>query len=235
MNTIHIGAKLKLSTPKTVIRRKIMYGILQQVYRRLLLVKGTLVKEAKRLLERSLRNQQEFDEMVSHDGRLRKELGVADSSSAMESLVQAWINSVHVIFNIPSMRGSRINDVVLSIRAIEASYNDVISQAWAWYHTKGLEKSSSGDDVPIQVPWLEWLLLRGHEFIVMDHIRVTDPKHAPWSRTDTNTIMIKSKGKAWGVPSEYAGDHENNYATRAVQEALPDISRMFKREVLKVC
>ncbi len=226
MNIIYIGATLKLATPKTKIRRQIMHGILQQVYRRLLLVKGTLVNQTKKLLERSLRNQQEFLDMVSHDGQLRKELGVVDSRNAMESLVQAWVNSVHVTFNIPSLRGSRLNDIVLSIRAIEASYNDVISQAWAWYHMD--------DDDPVQIPWLEWLLLRGHEFIVMDHIRVTDQKYAPWSRTDTNTIMIKSKGKAWGVPSEYAGTDEDNYATRAVQAALPEISRMFKREVLKV-
>jgi hypothetical protein len=53
------------------------------------------------------------------------------------------------------------------------------------------------------------------------------------SRTDTNVIMVKTHGRGWGIPEEYAGVSDNNFATQAVANAMPDILNMIKAEVFR--
>jgi hypothetical protein len=45
--------------------------------------------------------------------------------------------------------------------------------------------------------------------------------------------MVKTRGKGWGVPEQYAGTPENNYAQRAVVSAMPDIGNLIQAEVVR--
>jgi hypothetical protein len=42
--------------------------------------------------------------------------------------------------------------------------------------------------------------------------------------------MRKTYGAGWGVPEEYAGTPEDNYANDAVVTALPAIGRLMETE-----
>jgi hypothetical protein len=172
------------------------------------------------ILEDALRAQPEYQHMVAQDGRLRAELGVVDSESAMESLVSIWARSTTVRVNRPRIVGNRILGTIITVRAIQADYQDVLNQAWASYITERGQ----------EIPWLNWLLTKGDAILVAAHKIWHPPFPTARSRTGTNTIMVKSKGRGWGIPTEYTGTEENNFATRAVIEAMPEIEHLVETE-----
>ena len=179
--------------------------------------------QSRRILEESLKSQDTYTEMVEQDGELRRELGVAESASAMNQLVQAWVDSTTVTIVPPKIAGNKISGVILTITAIYADFKDVINQAYASYTT---EKGKN-------IPWLDWLLTRGSEFLIKGYDAEVSEKFGSVSRTGTNTIMVRTKGNAWGVPEEYSGIPTDNYATKAVAAALPQIEEVIKKELLR--
>ena len=181
--------------------------------------KNSIRRGVKPILERALVTQDEYQSMVAQDGKLRAELGVVDSESAMNSLVRDWVRSTHVTVSRPRIVGSRLIGTILTVRAIQADYQDVLGQAYASYTT---EKGQ-------RIPWLEWLLTKGMETFIRQYSVVEMPTAR--SRTGTNTIMLKTEGGGWGVPEEFAGTPANNYATRAVIDAMPEIERLYIQEV----
>lgn len=179
---------------------------------------------ARGVLEASLKSQPEYLSMIFQDGELRKELGVADSQSAMDSLVRVWVRSVQVRAHTPRMIGPRIAGTIISIRAIQANYEDVLGRAFASYTSV----NRRGEET--HVPWLDWLLTKGVEIMVQTHaINHPEPPTAR-SRTHTNTIMKKTKGQGWGVPTDFAGVADNNFATRAIKESIEEIKNVIRAE-----
>ena len=215
--------RLKLVTPTHEIKSKIVRAMYATLIKRLSsgAIKNAIQKGAQKALEKSLKSQLEYLDMVASDGRLRAELGVVNSERVMNSLVRDWVRSTHVQIHRPRILGSSIVGTMISVKAIQADYQDVLERAYASY------KTEKGDTIP----WLEWLLTKGSEILVVTHRSMELPTAR--SRTGTNMIMIKSKGRGWGVPSEYAGTYGNNYATRAVLAAMPEIEGVFEREVMR--
>jgi hypothetical protein len=179
------------------------------------------IKEAiQDVLSQSLKQQPEYIDMVAHDGVLRAELGVVDSESSMNSLVEDWVSSVSVSIRPPILIGNKLKGKIISIRAIQADYEDVLDKLYASYTT---EKG-------VQINWLQWLLTAGVKIMVKEHLAIKPRNGTNKSRTETNTIMVKTHGKGWGVPPEYSGTLRNNFATRAVIEAIPKIEQVFIAE-----
>ena len=46
--------------------------------------------------------------------------------------------------------------------------------------------------------------------------------------------MVKSDGKRWGVPPEFAGTAGNNFVTRAIDSIEDDIINLFEAQFRKV-
>lgn len=181
---------------------------------------NSMLRGARAILKESLESQDEYRDMIAHDGKLRAELGVADSDSAMNSLVRDWVRSTSVKVAVPRVTGSRIMGTVITMTAIQSDYADVLDRAYASYTTERGQ----------QIPWLEWLLTKGVAIMVASHQTIKLP-NAVTSRTGTNTVMVKTKGAGWGVPTEYAGTSENNYAQRAILAARSEIEDLFQTQV----
>ena len=221
----NMSVRLQMVTPVDQFQDKVIRAMYAELTQKLhsAAFLTSLRRGTKRILEHSLRVQPTYLSMVSHDGQLRSELGVADSQSAMESLIRAWVRSIDVRVNRPRIVGNRILGTIITVRAIQADYQDVLDKAWASYTTeKGQE-----------IPWLDWLLTRGSEILVANHVLYRTPFPTARSRTGTNTVMIKTKGHGWAVPEEYAGTYEKNYATDAVVTAMPAIESLFQTEVTR--
>jgi hypothetical protein len=218
--------KLKLKTPKAKIKRDINSSLVEGISKLLNShsFQSTMIRETKNILARKLSSQPEYIDLVKHDGQLRKELGVVDGTSVMEQLIQDWCNSTVLSVKPPRLASGKISGTIISLMAIKADYQDVLSQVYASYET---EKD-------VNIPWLEWLLTKGQEIMVINHKVRTFSKYIPSSRTGTNTIMIKAKGKGWGVPIEYSGTLENNFATRAVVDSMPDIQNLFITQLSRI-
>jgi hypothetical protein len=69
---------------------------------------SSIRRGSKRILEHALRVQPTFLSMVNQDGKLRAELGVVNSVSAMDSLVHAWVKSTEVRVGRPQIIGNRL-------------------------------------------------------------------------------------------------------------------------------
>ncbi len=217
-----MSISMKMVTPVGQFQDKLMRAMHKELVKKFssTAFKNSIRRGVKPILEAALMAQPEYLSMVTQDGRLRAELGVADSESAINSLVRAWVRSTHVDISRPRIVGNRILGTVVVVRAIQADYNDVLNQSYANYTT---EKGQN-------IPWLEWLLTKGSDIFITSH-RVWNPMiPTARSRTGTNTIMKKTKGAGWGVPPEFSGIPDNNYATRAVVDAMPEIGQLLVKE-----
>ena len=212
---------LKMITTRREFKRKILMGMYRELKKKLTSTafKNSISRGVKPILANALKAQPEYQDMVAQVGKLRAELGVVDSKSAMDSLVRDWVRSTHVSVSRPRIVGDRILGTIISVKAIQADYADVLNKAYASYTTERGET----------IPWLDWLLTQGSRILITSHKVWTPPVPTARSRTG-NTIMIKSGGAGWGVPPEYAGTPDNNYATRAVVTAMPEIERLIEAE-----
>jgi len=212
-----------LTTPRDF-KRNILKGMRAELTKKLTssAFKTSIHRGVRIMLGEALQSQDEYLSMVTQDGKLRAELGVADSNSVMDSLVRDWVRSVNVRVAPPRVLGDRIVGTVVSVTAIQSDYHDVLDKAYASYTTeKGQE-----------IPWLDWLLTKGVSIMVATHHSLQLPNVR--SRTGTNTVMVKTKGQGWGVPTEYAGTPENNYAQRAVMEVVKEggpLEQLMTQEV----
>jgi hypothetical protein len=199
-----------------------MKALLNEITKRLgsAAFRTSLRRGTNKILEQALKSQPEYRDMVAHGGQLRAELGVVDSEAAMNRLVRDWLASTTVRVARPRLLGKQFLGSIVTIQSIQADYQDVLSKAYASYTTERGEV----------IPWLEWLLTRGSDTLIMNHMVWNPLEPTIASRTGTNTIMKKSRGRGWGVPAEYAGVAEDNFATRAVAESMREIQDLIQKE-----
>lgn len=85
-------------------------------------------------------------------------------------------------------------------------------------YDNGMQETEKGQ----QLEWMKWLLTLGDAVIVRDYeVRAGFPDK---SRTG-DKIMVKGSG--WRVPPQHSGTEGNNFITRAIDEALPEIEKQI--------
>ena len=218
-----IHVRMELLTSRNVFKDKIIRSMITEINARLSSAnfQNIIRRRSKIILKEALLNTPVYQSMADENGVLRSELGVVNSGSAMNSLVNAWVKSTKVTLGRPRVIGHRIVGDIISITAIQADYEDVLSKAYASYQT----------DKGVTIPWLEWLLKRGDEILITKH-KIFHPRvPTASSRTGTNTIMRKTRGSGWGVPIEFSGVEDDNFCTRAVNNAIDEIGGVIAEEV----
>ena len=108
----------------------------------------------------------------------------------------------------PTSSGSGI-DARIMINMVQNGFADILSSPAASY------TSANG----FQINWLEWLLLRGNDSVVIGYRY--SPQSSPYSRTGFG-IMVKGNSSIFRVP-EGNGTIDNNWITRGIDDALPKI------------
>tara|TARA_R110000824_G_scaffold82221_3_gene206200 strand:- start:764 stop:1405 length:642 start_codon:yes stop_codon:yes gene_type:complete len=160
------------------------------------------VKPIKQLVKQelgnSVRNQPEWSSLLG--GKLRTEFGIPDAFSRLSQVLNIWLSNIQVEFHRMSITGTKMSGG-LTIRAVQDNYEDVLSLADSSFVTEKGE----------ELEWLRWLLVEGDRTIIRDyHIQYGQKGRAG------PAIMIK-KGR-WKVPSEFAGNPNNNFVTRAINQ-----------------
>ena len=160
------------------------------------------VKPIKQLVRQelgnSVRNQPEWSSLLG--GKLRTEFGIPDAFSRLSQVLNIWLSNIQVEFHRMSITGTKMSGG-LTIRAVQDNYEDVLSLADSSFVTEKGE----------ELEWLRWLLVEGDRTIIRDyHIQYGQKGRAG------PAIMIK-KGR-WKVPSEFAGNPNNNFVTRAIDQ-----------------
>jgi len=213
MSSINIFGKLlgNVNQFKKFILTSISDNINKSLFSKINLVE----KDISKIVIQSIRNQPEYSSLKS--GILRNQLGIKNPT-VIDSIL-AELDDIQVQIVKPSVRGDNIEAKVV-INMIKDNYIDILSADGSSYMS---EKGS-------QIDWLRWLLLEGNNSVIIGYRYM--PISGPSSRTGKG-IMAKWKSGMFRVPPVFAGTAENNWITRGLDAALPEVESYFNNIVKK--
>lgn len=189
--------------------------------------------QIRRTIMQHIRNAPEYQSLISSAPEsLHAQLGVVDPVGECEELFRVWATEIEVGYKQTRVRGQNLNGYVY-VRAIYADFQRILNNPAAIY----ISENQQGERTPI--PWLAWLLKYGKRIIVPTHYYRAYRSRK--SRTglglmfrmgDRSTAGLAASQEMWRMPPEYSGTIGNNWITRAINRARPDIMRHFVRAVL---
>ena len=198
------------------ISAKIRQELLRDINKRLIRSTVKLAPKLRTIIKDSIQSQPEYISL--RDGDLMIEFGLIDGANRLDTIIEYWTNSL--IINNKSVRsiGGRFKGG-LEIKAIKRDYSDVL------YLPESVFTTEKGSDLR----WLEWLLLEGDNAIILDYSIM----YGNFKRSRTGGgIMVQRKGSSWRVPPEFSGTIDNNFVTRALDEASVEIEDTIVKTVL---
>lgn len=186
------------------------------------------------LLRAAIKNSVEASETTQslrNPAGLWAEFGYPDSSY-INNLVDYVTNLIDIsMTELPNTSTGKFR-AALSINFGDIDYSVLLAQPFASY----ISYNSKGEET--QVPWLEWLLLRGTEPILQDWMIIypgTRRKTVKQSRTSYALMRkITTGGKPWSVPAEYAGTVTDNFITRAINDVQVWFAKSLEQEVQNI-
>lgn len=204
---------LKLIDNNSKIYTSILDALLPQVNKYMISSTNEIKSKIPNIIKTAIINTPEYESLIN--GKLKYELGINNSTEKLAGLVELWTSRILVSYNKPRISMNKIISSV-SINMIRVDFSDVLYSEYA-YVVDNFRGYS--------LPWLEWLLLEGNRTIVKDHsVKIGLNKH---SRTGL-AIMVPSK-QSWRIPSEFAGTINNNWITRALDNAEKNIIYSINR------
>lgn len=194
-------------------KKFIVKSISEQLNKKLFSKTNTMKSFIKNTILESIKSQPEYSDLKY--GSLRNIFGIeniSDIDAILDELEKMEVDIKKPTAEITEIRAR------ISISMIKDGFSDMLSSSAASY------TSEKG----FPVPWLEWLLTRGNDSVIIGYRYL--PKTSPSSRTGYG-IMIKGDSAIFRVPPEFAGTIENNWITRGVDEALPKIESHLNKMV----
>lgn len=174
--------------------------------------------QIKDIVKRAITNEPEYQSLVG--GQLKYELGIPESSSRVNSIIDAWISNITIVNNGVKITNNGLSGG-FSLEMIARDFANVLSM-----NDANVNDSERG----YSLPWLKWLLLEGGNILVRDYS--VKFGSSPYSRTG-NAIMEDNPGSNWRVPAQFAGTIDNNWITRAIDKLDDNIYNIFQTEITR--
>ena len=194
-------------------KKFILQSISDNINKSLFTKINSVEKDISNIVIQSIKNQPEYTSLKS--GTLRNQLGIPNTA-AVDSVISA-LDDIQVKIIKPSVKGDGVEAKIV-INMIKENYSEILSDNGASYTT---EKGT-------QIEWLRWLLLEGNNSVIIGYRYM--PIANPNSRTGKG-IMAKFKSGIFRVPPEFAGTSGNNWITRGLDAALPQVESYFNKMV----
>lgn len=166
---------------------------------------SSIENKIKTIIQNNIKQQPEYSALKS--GKLKHEFGISNVG-AVDSIIE-HLNNIDITIKKASVGANEINAKII-IGLVKDNLDGVFDIASASVQS---EKGSN-------LNWLRWLLLEGNKTVVAGYKYI--PKISPKSRTGRG-IMVKGDSNMYRVPPEYAGTYGNNWITRALDQALPEV------------
>jgi hypothetical protein len=192
------------------IERKMAVGIRDELNRIFPASMSQIEREIKKIIYDGIIRQPEYSAIRANE--LRIELGLHDGIARLLAIIDTWLTGISVRFK-PFRTSSKGLTGGIVVEAVASDYMDVLSMSEAILVTEKME----------QLPWLQWLLLEGSSVIIGDYRVVFG---AGMGRTGGGHMV---KGGSWGIPSQYAGNSNNNFITRALLSIQPELETTITR------
>lgn len=213
-----ITANLKFTDSIGRIQREIVNAMHNELSIAMRRAANSATPKIKEAVKNAIMSQPEVDSLI--DGNLMYEFGIPDARNRLSNILDIWLNNTVILTR--NQRGSTRFKYSFTFQMIQADYSDVLNA------DEALVKIVGG-----ALPWLEWLLLRGDDVIVRDYdVEFLPGKNNRKSRTGM-AIMVKGPNRQWSVPKEYAGDANNNFVTRAIEQIDNSILNIMEESLIQ--
>jgi hypothetical protein len=201
----------KLLDNSRTIQQKILDAMLPEIKkvmdRGILKIKSNLPN----ILRSAIQNSPEYQSLQA--GKLKYEFGIDNADSKLNSLLTVWSTNIEYQYQQPYIRSSTISGS-FSANMVRADFSDVLYTDFA-----AVVDTMRG----YTLPWLEWLLLEGDKTIIKDY----SVKFGSNRASRTGYAIMQPSQKSWKVPSEFSGTINDNWITRAIDQATPEIEKML--------
>jgi len=214
-----IPYSVKIITPINKIKSDILKDIRNTLNKILPAVAKNVEADIKeRIIKPVFVSSPEFEALAN--GPLDAHFGIpqGEALGRLDSIVDTLIDSVFVEAKKISIAGGNFRGGLV-VKAIKDDFVDVL----------GLEAAVVEDTKRgYELPWLDWLLIRGDSIIVTDF--QIEFGTFPGSRSG-KAIMDKQKGALWRVPPGVSGTPRNNWFTRAIKSSQNFLSKAIEASV----
>lgn len=202
--------KFKLLDNAKDIQSKILNAMIPEVDKLFNKAISRIKTQLPNVIRQAITNTPEYTSLLN--GQLKYEFGIPNPESKLASLLTVWSTNIVYHYDAPSIIGSKIK-ASFSANTIRADFSDVLYADFA-----SVVDTKRG----YILPWLEWLLLEGNKIIVRKYQIEIGPNKA----SRTNFAIMKSSRRSWRVPTEFSGTENNNWITRAIDNAESEIQKV---------
>jgi hypothetical protein len=209
-----IRTKINLVETQDEIEDKILRALRPEVNKYLKKIFDNIKPQVINIVTNAIINSPEYNSLLS--GQLKYEFGLPDSDSRINTILQFWKKVNAEYKTVLIQRKKLVGGFVINM--IDQSYADVLNLSVSSFIT---EKGSI-------LNWLEWLLLFGNKTIIKDYTVEIGPN----ARSRTGQAVMKGIQKSkWSVPSQFSGTPNDNWITRAIDSATPQINKLFNQAI----
>lgn len=183
--------------------------VLKQMEKRLIGARARVGDTIYNYLRQAINDSPEVQAL--EQGDLRFDLGVKpeEVASVKDGIIQIIADSTRLTVN------RYKTHVDYEVSMIKSGYADLLGMAGAEF------ESIHG----FHIPWLQWLLLSGHQQVVKSyHVKYKDYP-AKGSRSG-GAIMVRG-GNYSIVPSQFTGVADDNFITRSLDKMFPEIEKVL--------
>lgn len=206
-----LNAKLRLLDSKDQIEKKILAASeaeLKQLFQK------AKVKIHAEVINLTVEALSVCPEILSlKDGKLKYDFGL--DFDPTNEVIYAIANSVKVYFKYFKFTKKGASSV-LSVYIQPQDFQNLFSLASAMVKT---DKGS-------EIPWLKWLLTAGDAILLVDY-------HVQYGLYETSRSggAIMAGGGVFKVDSQFSGNEENNFITRALEKRQKDILKIIEKSI----
>jgi hypothetical protein len=202
----------KLLESQNTIQKNILSALLPDVKNFMVNAANKMRKAIPPVVVSAIENSPEYNALMG--GSLQYELGIPDPGPKLAGLIEIWSSNVDVNYQPPTMTNNGIKSSV-SVGIIKIDFSDVLYSEYA----QNIDTFRG-----YSLPWLEWLLLDGTQILVKDY----EVSLGPYPTSRTGQAIMSASNQSWKIPSEYTGTINDNWITRALNNAGSSIEQAIQ-------
>ena len=211
-----MARRIKILESAKQLQVKILFE-LKKVVSKIFKTKGAkLEAQAKIIIEGHLMSSNTINSLLG--GKLQKDFGLDNVTAdrAVLDIINSVVNSINLTFD--SKSRNSVGSVIINL--LPADISNIAGLSSGSYINDG---SNGGN-----IDWLLWLLTKGTQVVIGEYS--VEYGLFPSSRSGGARMI---EGGDFRVDPEHAGTIDDNFITRAVQEASPQIIEIIKKELQK--
>lgn len=210
-----LSLSLKILENNDIISQRISYALIPQINKYLDKVYLQIKDVISGIIVDSIQSQPEYSSLIS--GELRGQFGLIDPEARLSEILSTIRSGANIVKKPTSVVNSKIKGGI-TFQMVQSDFQDILS----------LGSSSFVSENGSRLDWLKWLLLEGDNVIISDYYFIEGPY--PNSRTGMG-IMSKFPGSFWRVPPEFAGNINDNWITRGINNVSSIIEQQLQNAI----